>query len=128
MANHAKKTLEISIEYLDCPNDAILQVLTDAAMKVKALLEQATSDGPVELHNFAYSIFGDGDEEQAVISAEIWEITNEELDDLMHDVAAGHASAINNSAVEDQVRFLCRQLNGVEVIKALKEITEKRNE
>ena len=64
MANHAKKTLEISIEYSDCPNDAISQVLANVVVKVRSLLEQAASDGLVELHYFHHAIRGDGDEEQ----------------------------------------------------------------
>jgi len=123
-----KRILEIHIEHSGIASEVLTSLLGDCAMKVKTMLQEAEESIDLELREFTYSILGDGEEEQAVASAEIWGIQNEELDDLMHDVAAGHASAINNGSVEDQVRFLCRQLGGVGVIKALKEITEKRKD
>lgn len=124
--HRTKKVLEIFIDVSECPHGTLDSLLADAAMACKGRLEEAEKQGPLELHDFGYSIHGGSDEEQAVVSAEIWGVTAEELDDIVHDAAANHAASFNNGTVEDQVRFLCRQLGGAGVIKYMKEIVNKR--
>ena len=47
----------------------------------------------------------------------VQDLTSEDLDELVHDIVCGEASAVNNSGMTAQVAFLAKQLGGVEKAK-----------
>ena len=121
-----KRVLRIEVEGEE--QDLSDELLSGVAMLAKeALLSQKAI--PNDDTSFRYSLLGNNSEEQAVASAEIWEITSKELDGLMEGAASEQRRArYNLGGVEAQVRFLCQQYGGVGIIKALSEITQKRGE
>lgn len=50
----------------------------------------------------------------------------EDLDELVHEVYSGYATAVNNAGTDDQLEFLRQELGDSALLDCVKELTEGR--
>jgi hypothetical protein len=121
--------LRLTVDYRLVGDD--LQAMADNLIN---LVDRATQDGlltgysTTTVANYNFAVVGcEFTEVMDLITKDENILTTEDLDEMIHDVASKHGSALNNSSLEEQVWFLCEQLGPAEVLRSLRTIVSMKH-